>query len=53
VVVIGNQAGTLHGYDAKTGAELWKLQGKNNPLAVSSIWSHQGKDSIIAPADKI
>ncbi len=26
VVVIGNQVDTLHGYDAKTGAELWRAR---------------------------
>jgi outer membrane protein assembly factor BamB len=53
VVVMGNQAGTLHGFDAKTGAELWKLPGKNNQMAVPSLWTHQGKNYILSPADKI
>jgi outer membrane protein assembly factor BamB len=53
VVVTGNQGDTLYGFDAKTGAELWKLPGKNNTLAVPSLWKHQGKDYILAPADKI
>ena len=53
VVVMGNQGDTLHGFDARTGKELWKLPGKNNRLAVPSRWTHQGKDYILSPADKI
>jgi outer membrane protein assembly factor BamB len=53
VVVMGNQGDTLHGFDAKTGAELWKLPGKNNAMAVPSRWTHQGKNYIISPADRI
>ena len=48
VVVMGNQADTLHGFDANTGKELWKLPGKSRSLAVPSLWKHQGKDSIIS-----
>jgi outer membrane protein assembly factor BamB len=48
VVVMGNQADTLHGFDAKTGKELWKLPRKNLQLAVPSRWTHQGKDYIIS-----
>ena len=48
VVVMGNQADTLHGFDAKTGKELWKLPGKSRSLVVPSRWTHQGKDSIIS-----
>jgi outer membrane protein assembly factor BamB len=48
VVVMGNQGETLHGFDAKTGAELWKLPGKSRSLIVPSRWTHQGKDYIIS-----
>jgi outer membrane protein assembly factor BamB len=48
VVVMGNQGDTLHGFDANTGKELWKLPGKNNQLVVPSRWTHQGKDYIIS-----
>lgn len=48
VVVVGNQAGTLHGFDAQTGAELWKLPEKIRSLVVPSRWTHQGKDYIIS-----
>jgi len=48
VVVMGNQADTLHGFDAKTGKELWKLPGKNKQIAVPSLWTHQGKDYILS-----
>ncbi len=53
VVVIGNQRDTLHGFDAKTGAELWKLPGKSSSRAVPSRWTHQDKHYIISPTDKI
>ncbi len=53
VVVMGNQGDTLHGFDANTGKELWKLPGKNNAMAVPSLWKHQGKDYILSPASKI
>ena len=48
VVVMGNQADTLHGFDANTGKELWKLPGKSSSLVVPSRWTHQGKDSVIS-----
>ncbi len=48
VVVMGNQADTLHGFDANTGKELWKLPGKSRSLVVPSLWKHQGKDYIIS-----
>jgi len=45
---MGNQADALHGFDANTGKELWKLPGKNHQLAVPSRWTHQGKDYILS-----
>lgn len=47
VVVCGDQASTLYGFDAATGKELWKLPGKNNSLAVPPLWRHGAKSHII------
>jgi outer membrane protein assembly factor BamB len=53
IVVTGDFAGGLRGYDAATGALKWTAAGCISPTATPNVWRHKGKAWILCASTSL